>query len=321
MTNTTQFLKRLKDVRLSDNERLRMREHISLYADEHAVHGDTEEFSYDQPFFLLAFFSNKRFSTYVGALLIVATFGGTVTLAAEGAVPGTVFYPVKIHVNEPVMTALAPTEEGQARVASRLATRRADEVVKLALEGKLTDEHEAYLTKAFDTQIEKATAKADKLAQSGDSTASAQVKEELTTQLAGEAQALGAVRSTGGTQDKGAERFLSVIIARSESISGVPEFFEGENTDEEEPRTALLKTTARSKSASTTKAKTEKLDEKHIQKTVFPKRLQVTASTTLRVRLEGTALQLPKTDSALNYHQETHEDEEHLNANFNELLR
>ncbi len=214
MIDSTTFLKRLKNITLSRNERLMLREKLVAYSDMHPI---VEDGSIRSPFGNFFFFiESRRFTTYAMAMLLVLVGGSGVTLAADASVPGESLYSIKIHINEPVLTALTPTATGQARVAAELATRRIDEAVILASRGELTAERQTYLTQEFDMRAKVAATKADHLAATGNSIASDNVKANFVATLAGEAQALGAIT----TKDSGkSAELLRAVVAVSETIS------------------------------------------------------------------------------------------------------
>ncbi len=112
MNNFDTFLKRLKDLRLSANEHLALRERLALYADQHPP---LPANLIPSPFTrLYALFASGRSPVYALALAFLVVVSGGVALAAEGSVPGESLYAIKVHVNEPVMVALAATPRGQA---------------------------------------------------------------------------------------------------------------------------------------------------------------------------------------------------------------
>lgn len=228
MNDITRFLIRLKGIHLSDNERLAMRERLFLYADENPVMAPVAS-----PY--LSFFSfigSRRFSTYAMALVVLVAAGGGVTLGAEGSVPGDTLYSIKVNVNEPLMTAFAGTPIKQAKVASEIATRRADEAVVLANRGELTDAREEYLSEEFDEHVKIATAKTEKLA-TLDSTAADTVKADLAANLASEAQALSAQQHEGG-------KLLRVLVAISERIEASKDDRPALALEQTEPRAAKV---------------------------------------------------------------------------------
>src|SRR5437868_1656954 len=79
--NATRFLKRLKGISLSANERLQMRERLTMYTDMHPVMRSVATV----PFF--TFIASRRFSTYALALVVVLVATTGVSLGAEASVP------------------------------------------------------------------------------------------------------------------------------------------------------------------------------------------------------------------------------------------
>lgn len=68
-------------------------------------------------------------ATVIGGILI----GGTVSFAAEGALPGNVLYPVKTEVNERVRSVVAVTPQSKADWDIKLVERRLSEVKEVGL--------------------------------------------------------------------------------------------------------------------------------------------------------------------------------------------
>ncbi|MEK7133678.1 MAG: DUF5667 domain-containing protein [Patescibacteria group bacterium] len=85
----------------------------------------------------------------IAAILIVVISGSTVT-AAETALPGDIFYPVKIHVTEEVRAVLATNSKARADWAVERAERRLEEAAVLSLSGRLDDATRAEI----DTNLE-----------------------------------------------------------------------------------------------------------------------------------------------------------------------
>ncbi len=99
-------------------------------------------------------FSRKRkyaLSILAGSLVL----SGGISAFAEGALPGDLLYPVKIHVNEKVQSSLAFTPLGKVNVESTLATERLLEVEKLAVQGKLNLAIEQKIGEAFIGHVQK----------------------------------------------------------------------------------------------------------------------------------------------------------------------
>ncbi len=82
------------------------------------------------------FFSYHYRMALAGLLLFVLAGAGTAS-AAQGALPGDLLYPVKIHINEQVEVALATTPAQKAKAETHLAERRVEEAQTLAAQGRL----------------------------------------------------------------------------------------------------------------------------------------------------------------------------------------
>ncbi|MEK7148719.1 MAG: DUF5667 domain-containing protein [Patescibacteria group bacterium] len=85
--------------------------------------------------------NNFRNKKGISILVIIGLLlGGSVSFAAEKTVPGDVFYPVKIHINEQVRGVVAVTPKAKADWDVRKAERRLEEVEKLALTPDVSQE-------------------------------------------------------------------------------------------------------------------------------------------------------------------------------------
>lgn len=82
------------------------------------------------------FFPRNRYvlSVIVSTLIV----SGGISAYAVNALPGDALYIIKTNLNENVQIALSLTPEDKAKTAALLATKRLEEVEKLALVGKLT---------------------------------------------------------------------------------------------------------------------------------------------------------------------------------------
>ena len=181
----------LKSIKLSTEAKARMRDDLSSYADFHTV-TITEEprsIAYIQQRTVWSYLFGQGRSTtmYAQATLLIALMvagGGTVT-AASGALPGDALYPVKIHVNETVRSALAVGANAQARLEAELLMERVDEAEQLAAEGELEGETAAYVESQIEAQtlaVAEANAEADAdVALAIDTEVAAEVGERLTT--------------------------------------------------------------------------------------------------------------------------------------------
>jgi hypothetical protein len=109
---------------------------------------------------------------YVAAGLVVAVaFSGTISYAAEGALPGDMLYPIKVGVNERIAVSLARAPEAKTALEARLAGKRLDEAARLAVEDRLTPERQAALSQNFALHAENAAKETEKLHDENESAA------------------------------------------------------------------------------------------------------------------------------------------------------
>lgn len=312
MNKETHFLHTLQNVTMSTVEKTRLRDELSLYADTHPFVVNTPS-----PTFISVLMSSRRFPVYATLTAIVVLSSSASTLAAESSVPGDAFYAIKIHLNEPVMSAFSPSIEGQARVSSALASRRAEEVVTLASTGRLTPEKQDYLDTAFTEEVEKAKEHTDALSKRGDKALADEVTADFTVRLAGEAQALASIQTPTPPKTR---TFLRKVIALSsgEQDASLPEIPTEENDSDEEAQkvqkpnintTAFVGTTSARAVAATKKVKTIRiLGDRQVRGLLIP------ASTTLTHVLETSSHITPKTDRAIQ-----EDDQEHKGSDDGEL--
>lgn len=83
------------------------------------------------------------------AIILALVLSGSASYAAESSMPGDLFYPMKVSVNENVGSALAFSLESKAAFESKIAERRLAEAAKLASDNKLTAEVNAKLSQGF----------------------------------------------------------------------------------------------------------------------------------------------------------------------------
>lgn len=146
MTNITKQLKKAtKDIRLSNTEKASIKNALISNMEANPVRFEEVErhqlhkaYGIPSPF-LNNNFRNKK-TMPILALLGLLMSGSAASFAAENTVPGDMLYPVKIHVNENVMSAVAVTPKAQAELDVKLVDRRLQEVEKLATTGNVSEE-------------------------------------------------------------------------------------------------------------------------------------------------------------------------------------
>lgn len=136
---TTEYLSQLKHLRLSDEARGRIQSNLLHYAAFHTVREDEMSRSIKVVPFSTSLFSFK-FATMPFIILIAVMIGGGTTLAAQGAVPGDLLYPVKTGVNENIRGAFAMSADSEARLQASILEERLEEAQELQAKGSLTGE-------------------------------------------------------------------------------------------------------------------------------------------------------------------------------------
>lgn len=181
--NEKELLSTLKDLRLSEGTRTRMRANLAAYAELHAM-PKKEQVSFNSVSFMSGMFSHSR-KLVAGVLMVAAIVGvgGATTYAAESALPNEPLYAVKVGINEPALAVFAGSGAAQAKLHAKLAVRRVVEAEVLREMGVLTPETEATLTARFSQEADRAIVEAEKLESSGDVSTSLAVRAELTDSL------------------------------------------------------------------------------------------------------------------------------------------
>jgi hypothetical protein len=106
--------------------------------------------------------------TLAGALIVSMVLSGTTSLVfAHNALPGDTLYPVKIHVNENLESALTLGLKNKAEVEAKLAVRRLEEAKELALQNRLSEEEKQVIEDRFQTHSQKLETHLKALADTG----------------------------------------------------------------------------------------------------------------------------------------------------------
>ena len=175
------FIQALQSITMRDDSFARIRSTLSSYADLHTVSNAAVSMQ-RSPFMS---FIMMRQTQYVSAFAFLIMFvgGGTIG-AAERAVPGDALYSVKLNVTEKVSATFADTPIERAELATKLATRRTDEALKLMKEDKLDADTAAYLGSEVAAQVGVSSEAAAALEAEGNISASLAARTELADALA-----------------------------------------------------------------------------------------------------------------------------------------
>lgn len=157
----TEYIAKLKDVKLSDIARVRIQANLQEYAVFHTVRdAETVRFIGVVPkrtsLFIFKF-------AYMPLIIVLAIMiGGGTTFAAQASIPGDFLYPVKIAVNENIREALAMSADSEAKLQANLLEERLEEAQKLQVKGQLTADTETSVVANISAQAKQAEAAADK---------------------------------------------------------------------------------------------------------------------------------------------------------------
>lgn len=154
------IIKTVKNIKLSDNEKVFMRNHIlnefspSMQNESPVIKSSTNRlYFYYQDFKNNYFMINK--SKFVGAFAMVGIVfitGGT-SAFAEKSVPGDFLYKVKVSVNEPLAGVFAFTKEEKTEWKERIIERRLKEAHHLASIGKLDEAKRSSLEENIKNEV------------------------------------------------------------------------------------------------------------------------------------------------------------------------
>lgn len=153
MDPLTKFTEQLRAITLSNSERVALRASLLINMRENVVQRPVLS-----PWSQL-FFSKHAQAAFL-SIVIVICYGGSVSLAAEGALPGDILYPVKTRVTEPVarlITANSPAAE--ATFETRLLEKRLEEAESLETGEKLDSKLKQEVREVIHEQRKKAKSK------------------------------------------------------------------------------------------------------------------------------------------------------------------
>ena len=229
----TNPLHSLKQLTLDPERKARMRAELSSYADLHTV-PETIAAPTVSPLTSLLGRTRRFYAGALAALLIV--LGGTqASLAAEGALPGDILYPIKVAVNEPLALSLSFAPERKAELAAEFAARRLDEAARLSASGRLGDRQATELATRFDAHVETLARETDALESKGALAASLAVRTDLGSRIAEGAEDFAkkevgredvAATATLMTEDAAAGQFANRVLEKSKTLATTREKLE-----------------------------------------------------------------------------------------------
>lgn len=153
------------------------------------------------------------------AVTLAALLGGSVSFAAEGALPGDLLYPVKTAVNEELASLLAVSNESEAKLQAELAARRIEEAEKLAEQGRLDLETRASIAEKFHAHAEKSESNAKIVEASENLSAAAGIRSDFESVLQAHTKVLAEIDAKTPEGKAEMNAILDDVRAKLESIT------------------------------------------------------------------------------------------------------
>ena len=177
MEEIEKILHRAKEIRLTSPERDSIRRRILSYLRVSPVRGEGEVRLNAQ---VSGWFLARPKLMPIGLIvaLFIATSGG-ISLAAEGALPGDLLYPIKVSVNEEVRAVLAVSLESQAGWEAERLERRLEEAEQLVEQGRLQPETRATIEEHFSRHSQRLEERITEIESAGRIEAAAEVNSNL----------------------------------------------------------------------------------------------------------------------------------------------
>lgn len=178
-------LQALKNIKLKGEEKFRVRGELLSFIKSHPVRekASLRYQSYTQRPFWSLIIKNPYLKTMPIAILIALILGGSFSYAAEGSLPGSPLYPIKVGINEEVRGWFTVSEEAKARWESRRLERRLEEAEELALNGEISAEVKAKIEENFERHAEKVKSRIEEFESRNDFEAAADVSSNFETSL------------------------------------------------------------------------------------------------------------------------------------------
>ncbi|RJQ37139.1 hypothetical protein C4552_01365 [Candidatus Parcubacteria bacterium] len=160
-------------------------------------------------------------SPRLAGAIVVAIFmvaAGGASYAAEGALPGDLLYPVKVHINEEIRAAAVFNSERRAEWEAERLARRLQEAEELAAAGNLGDQARLEIEERLQAHAERIRAHVAKLEASGKFDVAANVSTGVETSLGIHERILATVVASS-TMTGGTEPLVTSLRARYQAAA------------------------------------------------------------------------------------------------------
>ncbi len=256
-------LRNLKNISLSENEKVFMRDNLEIHVKnkipskvESGVRKGIEErlnnwrdLKSPKLSIISLYFNQFKNMPALIIALIVALSGGT-SVAAVNSLPGDVLYPVKVSVNEPIAGLFTVSQEAKTVRQEKLAERRLQEVEELVAKGVFDEEKRSEIETRLSDHINKFSTNVSVLASDKDKAiSSSELTARLEAALIAHQDVLGKVTIKIDTSTSTREELVAIIslLKKSEGdVKGHRERIDlrlGEDSSDEDDNATTTKAT------------------------------------------------------------------------------
>lgn len=179
-----QFLDKAKKIKMRPEEKARVLNTLSVIIKEDVRKAGLYRHLLQRSYFNVFQFLRLKTMPIIAIVAIISLLGGGVSAAAEATVPGDLFYPVKIGVNEAIRDIVASlSAETEVNWEARKAERRLEEAEELASKGRLDEGKRVDLEARFGQHAEKVKERVAKFESRQEFKAAADVTSNFETSL------------------------------------------------------------------------------------------------------------------------------------------
>jgi len=211
-----------KNIRLSAQESDDVRAHVLRYANEHSARMTERRSVLPSPPSSLelvrSFFSPLRLKPALSMIVgLCIAFGGSLSVAAQSALPGDFLYGVKVNVNENIVAALHFSANARAEFETQRLENRLSEAATLVTSGRLKDGLQNDVSGSFTAQLERVQHSAEALSENGDANAALNVHSQVESMLNANAAVLGLLENNDGQHTKSDVQNLLKNVSAAEN--------------------------------------------------------------------------------------------------------
>lgn len=214
-SHTEDVLKRTGDsLALSASEKNTGREKLQAFLQEHPL----EKVAKKRSHALIGF-------RFVFSLILIVLVGSGAASAAEGSLPGSVLYPIKVRVTEPVRAALSFSAQARSNFEIERANRRLSEYAQLVSE-EGAEEADEELAHSLALHVESAKDAIADLSANGEESDALAAATDLHATLSAHAQVLEALagqEEATSSDEHSLELALEAALSEAENIASSSE--------------------------------------------------------------------------------------------------